>query len=132
MPFDLESLKKELQPGALKERAKTLNDRYTSPSSAQTGYSAHSAARPGPSAARKAPPPLPPSAARRTDSAGGYAAQPSPSHVPSLPQRDNSFNPPQHASNSDVGSTIDWTNLSRQDKDQFFTLLDGVSDRWSL
>lgn len=128
MPFDLQSLKKEIQPNALKERARNLNDRYTSPSSAQTGYTPSSVARPSASG-KKPPPPLPPLAARRVEGSGTHA-QTSPSsqaQPPALPRRDDGYNEHPHAntSNTNPRQPIQWTNLSAQDKDQFFTVLDG-------
>lgn len=132
MPFDIQSFKKELQPGALKERAKNLNDRYTSPSSAQTGYTPAGARA---AAAKKAPPPLPPSTARRTDGPTSYTAPPSRSHPqpPSLPQRDSSFEAVHETDTSYTSSDrpIQWTNLPPQDKEQFFSLLDGVRPAYS-
>lgn len=124
MPFDLDSLKKELQPGALKERAKHLNDRYTSPSSAQTGYTPSSTVRPS-AAGKKPPPPLPPSAARRAGgpSSHSHTMPPNRAQPPALPRRDNTYG--EHTS-ANTEQPIRWSQLSSQDKEQFFSLLDGV------
>lgn len=127
MPFDLQSLKKELQPGSLKERVQNLNDRYTSPSSSSTGYT------PGSARPYKPPAPLPPSAAaRHTPAASNYQAPPPPPSrtlAPGLPQRNNSFNAPASTPsslNAGHSKKVDWTNLSPRDKEGFFGMLDGV------
>lgn len=131
MPFDLQSLKKELQPSALKERAQNINDRYSSPSTASTGYGS---SRPRPPTKPKAP--LPPS--KPSTLAASKPPPPLPQGrgalPPGLPRRDNSFNDGSSAiSNSTAGrSSIDWSHLSTHDKNEFFNLLDGVSLRSAL
>lgn len=132
MPFDLQSLKKELQPSALKERAQNINDRYSSPSTASTGYGSSgsgSSARPRPSTKL----PSSSSTARRQPAASPAASKPPPplpphrTVAPGLPRRDNSYSNSQSSSTTTPSSSIDWSHLSPHDKDEFFNLLDGVS-----
>ncbi|KAK9900116.1 hypothetical protein P389DRAFT_8139 [Cystobasidium minutum MCA 4210] len=130
MPFDLQSLKKELQPSALKERAQNINDRYSSPSTASTGYGSSgsgSSARPRPSTKL----PSSSSTARRQPAASPAASKPPPplpphrTVAPGLPRRDNSYSNSQSSSTTTPSSSIDWSHLSPHDKDEFFNLLDG-------
>jgi hypothetical protein len=134
--FNVDNLKKELQPSALKERANNLNDRYSSVSSDKTGYVRGQSYRPTPSstsssAALSKPPPPPPPAARKPALPSRYATNhAAAAPPPALPGRaaDSRTSGTAHKSPGVTeNEKIDWTNLSQQDKDRFYSLMDGVS-----
>jgi hypothetical protein len=124
--FNVDNLKKELQPSALKERANNLNDRYSSVSSDKTGYVRGQSYRPTPSstsssAALSKPPPPPPPAARKPALPSRYATNhAAAAPPPALPGRaaDSRTSGTAHKSPGVTeNEKIDWTNLSQQDKD---------------
>ena len=133
--FTIDNLKKEATVSSLKDRSKSLSDRYSSPSSSSTGYRPGAAAStsaaeprrtitPAAPSYRDLPPPARhagPSVAAATTNATAAAPPLPPARTPSrevVQQHE-----PQHSANVDV----DWQNISSADKNALFSVLDGVS-----
>lgn len=151
--FNVESLQKELKPSALKSRAAQLNDRFSSPSSSSSSNS-YSATRPVQSTSGRPLPPARPSSKPSTqltappgrpsssDSVISTAPPPPPRNVGATRGRNeptiaagreqaHTWQPrvqgdDDGASGAASATRIDWRNLSRQDHDALFGILDNV------